>query len=262
MPFTRCIWRGCRCARSAGNSRSAATRCGRSSASKASMPQTVRKDKIQVDPELLRRLYQQCDGWLQRVHEKLVEEEKIQVSYPTLTRLVRELELGKPPPTRCDHVPDEPGAEMQHDTTVYQVRLAGPADAAHRQPAVPAVLEAAVPEVLPRVQPLRHEVLPARSVDVLGLRGPAVHHRQHQPGSSAGQRQAGGDRPGDGRLRRALRLSVRLPCDSASQSQGRGRTKFLDRGDQLPAGPQLREPGGSESPGAGVGHGPPASIAR
>jgi hypothetical protein len=26
---------------------------------------------------------------------------------------------------RCDRVPDEPGAEMQHDTTVYQVKLAG-----------------------------------------------------------------------------------------------------------------------------------------
>ena len=89
------------------------------------LPQTVRKDKIHIDPELLRRLYQQCDGWLQRVHEKLVEEEGIQVSYPTLTRLVRELELGKSQKARCDHVPDEPGAEMQHDTTVYWVKLSG-----------------------------------------------------------------------------------------------------------------------------------------
>jgi hypothetical protein len=40
----------------------------------------VRKDKIRVDAELLQRLYRQCDGWLQRVHEKLVEEEKIQLS--------------------------------------------------------------------------------------------------------------------------------------------------------------------------------------
>ena len=52
------------------------------------MPQSVRKDKIQIDPDLLRRLYQQCGGWLQRVHEKLMEEEKIQVRYSTLTRLV------------------------------------------------------------------------------------------------------------------------------------------------------------------------------
>lgn len=89
------------------------------------MPTSVRKDKILIDAELLRRLYHECDGWLQRVHEKLVEEEKIQVSYPTLTRRVRELELGKPAQARCDHVPDEPGVEMQHDTSVYKVKLAG-----------------------------------------------------------------------------------------------------------------------------------------
>jgi hypothetical protein len=89
------------------------------------MPQTVRKDKIHIDPELLGRLYQQCDGWLERVHEILVENEAVQVSYPTLTRRARELGLGQPTQARCDHVPDEPGAEMQHDTSVYKVKLAG-----------------------------------------------------------------------------------------------------------------------------------------
>jgi hypothetical protein len=84
---------------------------------------TVRKDKIHLDPELLQRLYEQCDGWLQRVHEKLVEEEHLQLSYATLTRRVRELGLGQPLSTRCQHVPDEPGAEMQHDTTPYRVLL-------------------------------------------------------------------------------------------------------------------------------------------
>lgn len=88
-----------------------------------SMPQTVRKDKIHIDGELLQRLYHECDGWMQRVHEKLLEEEGIQVSYPTLTRLLRDLGLGKSQKTRCDRVPDEPGAEMQHDTTVYRVKL-------------------------------------------------------------------------------------------------------------------------------------------
>jgi transposase len=86
-------------------------------------PPTVRKDKIHLDPELLQRLYEQCDGWLQRVHEKLIEEEHLQLSYSTLTRRVRELGLGQPPSARCQHVPDEPGAEMQHDTTVYRVIL-------------------------------------------------------------------------------------------------------------------------------------------
>lgn len=82
-----------------------------------------RKDKISIDPELLRRLYADCDGWIQRVHEKLVEEEKIQVAYPTLTRLLRELGIGASPKARCDRVPDEPGAEFQHDTSLYQVKL-------------------------------------------------------------------------------------------------------------------------------------------
>jgi len=89
------------------------------------VPSTVRKDKIHIDPELLRRLYHECDGWLQRVHERLVEEEGVQLSYPTLTRLARELGLGKPSKARCGHVPDKPGVEMQHDTTVYKVALAG-----------------------------------------------------------------------------------------------------------------------------------------
>lgn len=89
------------------------------------VPQTVRQDKIHIDPELLARLYRECDGWAQRIHEKLVEEEKIRVSYSSVTRLLREHELSKSPNSRCDHVPDEPGAEMQHDTTVYRVKLAG-----------------------------------------------------------------------------------------------------------------------------------------
>jgi hypothetical protein len=89
------------------------------------VPHSVRNDKIHLEPELLGRLYHECDGWLQRVHERLVEEEGVQVSYSTLTRRVRDLELGKPSKARCDHVPDEPGLEMQHDTSVYKVKLGG-----------------------------------------------------------------------------------------------------------------------------------------
>jgi transposase len=82
------------------------------------------KDAVQIDPDLLRRLYQDCGGCMQRVHEKLQEEEQIHVSYPTLTRLLRTLELHPSRRVRCAHVPDEPGLEMQHDTTVYCVKLA------------------------------------------------------------------------------------------------------------------------------------------
>ena len=83
-----------------------------------------RRDKRQIDAALLERLYRECDGWIQRIHEKLVEEEKIQIGYSTLTRMLRELGLSRGQPARCDRVPDEPGAEMQHDTTVYWLKLA------------------------------------------------------------------------------------------------------------------------------------------
>ncbi len=89
------------------------------------MSRRERKGTIQIDPELLQRLYHECGGWIQRIHEKLTEEEKIEVGYSTLTRMLRQLGLGRNRPARCDRVPDEPGTEMQHDTTVYQVKLAG-----------------------------------------------------------------------------------------------------------------------------------------
>ena len=88
-------------------------------------PRRPRSDKQPLDEELLRRLYQQCEGRRARMHEKLVEEEGVAVTYPTLTRRLRELGIGDPPKARCARVPDEPGAEMQHDTSVYQVELAG-----------------------------------------------------------------------------------------------------------------------------------------
>jgi len=44
---------------------------------KGAMPAVQRSDKRKIDPELLRRLYGQCDGWVVRVHEKLLEEEGI-----------------------------------------------------------------------------------------------------------------------------------------------------------------------------------------
>jgi transposase len=85
----------------------------------------TRQDKIQVDADLLQRLYQECDGYAERVHEKLVEDEHIQIQYSTLTRLLRELGLRRSREPRCERVPDEPGAEMQHDTTRYSIRLGG-----------------------------------------------------------------------------------------------------------------------------------------
>lgn len=93
--------------------------------SKGKMPLSTRGDKIRIDVDLLKSLYEECDGRIQRVHEKLVEEEGVQIKYSTLTRMLRDLGLGRPQESRCDRVPDQPGVEFQHDTSVYQIKLAG-----------------------------------------------------------------------------------------------------------------------------------------
>ncbi|HEB32248.1 MAG TPA: helix-turn-helix domain-containing protein [Spirochaetes bacterium] len=78
-------------------------------AQKGSLPDLPRKDKIEIDPELLRRLYNECNGWVQRIHEKLIEQEGTKAGYSTLTRMIREFDLGGSRKIRCDRVPDEPG---------------------------------------------------------------------------------------------------------------------------------------------------------
>ncbi len=87
------------------------------------MPDTVRDDKINIDPELLSRLYTDCSGFIQRIYEKLTEEEGIRVGYSTLTRMIRELDPGNTQKKRCAHIPDEPGVEMQHDTSLYRLKI-------------------------------------------------------------------------------------------------------------------------------------------
>jgi transposase len=89
------------------------------------VPPPSRREKIRIDPDLLRRLHDECDGWKRRIHEKLVEEERIDVAYSTLTRILRQLGIGREPEPRSDRVPDKPGAEMQHDTSPYTLDLGG-----------------------------------------------------------------------------------------------------------------------------------------
>lgn len=87
------------------------------------MPGTMRCDKQQIDSELLRELYDECDGRVQRVHEKLVEEKEVSVTYSTLTRMLREYGISKFRGSRCDRVADKPGVEMQHDTSPYKILI-------------------------------------------------------------------------------------------------------------------------------------------
>ena len=87
------------------------------------VPQTTRSDKIDIDTELVNRVYHQCDGRVQRTHEMLSEEYGITIGYSTLSRIIRELGFGKTRKKRCHQEPDEPGAEMQHDTSPYRVKF-------------------------------------------------------------------------------------------------------------------------------------------
>lgn len=90
---------------------------------KGQMPEIIRRDKINIDPVLLQKLYKKCDGYAQRVHEILEEDIGIAIGYSTLTEKLRELGLGQPKNERCDQAPDIPGAEMQHDTSPYKVKF-------------------------------------------------------------------------------------------------------------------------------------------
>ena len=78
------------------------------------LPKLVRSPKQKIDSQLLQRLYEQCDGWIQRMHEKLAEEQGIEVKYSTLTRMLRHLGISKSQQSRCGQVPDEPGAARHH----------------------------------------------------------------------------------------------------------------------------------------------------
>ena len=83
------------------------------------MPQSIRPPKLILDPQLLRELHQECNGYAQRMMEILREEHGIAVRYSTLTRHLRDLGISVPASQRCERVPDEPGAEMQHDTSPF-----------------------------------------------------------------------------------------------------------------------------------------------
>ena len=89
------------------------------------MPPPIRPPRFVLDADLLRRLHQECGGYAQRMLEKLREEHRLAVKYSTLTRHLRDLGISGPVQERCQRVPDEPGAEMQHDTSPFLVKVGG-----------------------------------------------------------------------------------------------------------------------------------------
>lgn len=85
----------------------------------------IRKDKLIIEKELLMSVYERCDKFAERTHEILREEHNVDIGYSTLTRLLREYGLCGKKPKVFIHVPDVPGDEMQHDTSVYVLLIGG-----------------------------------------------------------------------------------------------------------------------------------------
>ncbi len=88
------------------------------------LPKT-RCDKKELDVDLVRELYQRCTGHIQRVHEILTEEHKLNIGYSTLTQFIRAKGISKTPHSLKRHhrVKDIPGEEMQHDTSPYRLKI-------------------------------------------------------------------------------------------------------------------------------------------
>jgi transposase len=90
---------------------------------KGNISHTPRADRVDIDAQLLRSLYDKCNGWVERIHEILTQEKGMDIGYSTLTRLLRELELGTRKKQRCLQFADQPGEEMQQDTSPYVVKI-------------------------------------------------------------------------------------------------------------------------------------------
>jgi len=91
--------------------------------SEGKLPTLKRSSRIILDGSLLKQLYTECDGYIQRMYEKLTEEHHIKIAYSTLTRKVKELGIKPAKNQRCGQVPDVPGQEMQHDTSPYVIKI-------------------------------------------------------------------------------------------------------------------------------------------
>ena len=57
-------------------------------AQQGTRPKLARACAVELDVEELRRLYAECEGWVQRVHEKLADK-GVKIAYPTLARRLR-----------------------------------------------------------------------------------------------------------------------------------------------------------------------------
>ena len=75
--------------------------------------------------EHLSDLYITAKGNGVRIMELAQELHGIEISYSTLTRLIRQAQLRQPTPKRSGRYHFEAGAEMQHDTSPHTIEING-----------------------------------------------------------------------------------------------------------------------------------------
>ena len=171
-----------------------------------------------------------------RVHEKLVEEEGVAVTYSTLDADgCGELGISDPPKARCQRVPDEPGAEMQHDTSLYQVELAG-----RRVQLIASLiyLRYSKRRYLKFYRAFDRFKMKCFFHEALTFWGYAARQCIIDNTNLARLRGTGANAlivPEMEAFAKQYGFVVPLPRTQALQSQGRRRAKFLDGGNQLPA---------------------------
>jgi hypothetical protein len=74
---------------------------------------------------LVRELFARCEGNASLIQRTLKDDYGQDIAYPSLTRLVRQLELRPPRSIRSGSFSYPPGAEAQHDTSPHRVNIAG-----------------------------------------------------------------------------------------------------------------------------------------
>jgi predicted house-cleaning noncanonical NTP pyrophosphatase (MazG superfamily) len=86
-------------------------------------PTLQRCSQIVLAKDLLEKLFLECEGYIQRMHERLTEEHQVKIAYSTLTRKIRDLNIDPTKNRRCGQVPDVAGQEMQQDTSPYRILI-------------------------------------------------------------------------------------------------------------------------------------------
>ena len=91
----------------------------------ASPPTLVRAEKAEPHRDEILALYTSCKGNLVRVHEELLAQGLVTLSYPALTAFCRKHGIGYEAPKPSGRYHFDPGQEMQHDTSPHVAYIDG-----------------------------------------------------------------------------------------------------------------------------------------